>query len=151
LDLALEHYGNLGDTYGETGARLLDVRFLENAGELETALEAVQRVIDLAREHGHERLVMAARLRHGELLLTSGQLEKGLEVLRECLGLSILHGDRNTEFHAHYQLWKAYGAIGDRERADLELRTAKHRVQHIDEITPEATEVLSLSHERGAS
>ena len=150
LELALDHYRDLRDTYGETGASLLRVRLLENAGHIDAAIEAVQQVVDLAREHGHERLVMAARLRHGELIVASGEPETGLEVLRECLGLSILHGDRNSEFHAHYHLWKAYEAIGDRDRAGLELRTAKHRVQHIDEITPEASEVLGLSSERGA-
>jgi hypothetical protein len=46
-----------------------------------------------------------------------------------------------VEFYAHHGLWKAYDALGDRERADLEFQAARYYVRFIDEISAEADEV----------
>ena len=49
-----------------------------------------------------------------------------------------------NNFHAHHALWKACRRLGDADRAEVELQSARHYVRSVDELTPEAIEIRNL-------
>lgn len=148
LDKALRLYRKLRDYHGETKAMIVRVPLLEKQGDLDAALAAARKVIRKARQHGHDLSEMSGRLELGRLLVLKGAVEKGLEELRASLSKAVLAGSRYAEFHAHYQLWKAYESIGDKDRMRFELQSASYFVKFIDHSCPEANEVRRILDEK---
>lgn len=151
LDRALVHYHALGDTYGETRAAVLRVRIVEKIGSAVEALDAARQLISFAERHGHAKQALIGRLELGRLLSTAGDHERGLEQLRKALGQAVLTEDANARFLAHHHLWKAYVALGDRARAQVELDSARVLARFVDETSEEAREIRALSNHGGRS
>ena len=141
LELSLDTYRNLNDTYGYAKALILRGEVLEACGCVEDALSSAREAIRWSTEHDHERLITIGELEVGRLLAASGSIEGGIELIRKGLGRAVLIGDKNAEFLAHYRLWKAYETYGDRERARFELESARHFVRFVDDYSPEVVEV----------
>ena len=81
------------------------------------------------------------RIEEGRAVIFSGRHEPGVKTLREALTAAVETDDSFLQFYAHYGLWKAHLAIGDKDRAAHELQSAQFFVRHVDESTPEADEV----------
>lgn len=149
LKNALRSYRARGDTYGETGGLLLRAEILEAGGDDRRALDAVRTVIRISERDGHGRIAVYGHLETGRLLVKAGRREDGIERLTYGLGEAMRIKDPNAEFFAHYQLWKAYRALGDHDRAALELKAACYFVRFVDEHTPEVVEIRKLQEEEG--
>jgi tetratricopeptide (TPR) repeat protein len=145
LDRAEEHYRGIGDTYNEGRAMLLRCGLLDKRGSIDAAVECARRLLEQSLRNGHSRLVVSAHLELGRLLIGSGAEGEGLEELNEGLGQAVLLRDRSAEFHAHHSLWKAFERLGDADRAQYERKAAEFFVRFIDDHSPEADEVRSLS------
>ncbi len=144
LDRAQNEYRALGDTYGETRAAVLRVRIVERSGAAGEALEAARRLISFAERHGHAKQALIGRLELGRLLAAGGDHERGLENLRKALGQAVLTEDANARLLAHHHLWKAYSAVGDRARAQVELDSARALARFVDDMSEEAGEIRAL-------
>lgn len=144
LDHALTHYRELGDTYGETRASILGVRIVERSGIADEAIGAARQLISFAERHGHAKLALTGQLELGRLLTAGGDHERGLEHLRKALGQAVLTENANARLIAHHHLWKAYRALGDRARAQLELDSARALTRFVDELSEEASEIKAL-------
>jgi len=144
LDRALSQYRVLGDTYGETRAAVLRVRIVERSGAAGEALDAARQLISFAERHGHAKLALTGQLELGRLLTATGDHERGLEYLRKALGQAVLIEDRNARLLAHHHLWKAYAALGDRARAQVELDSARSLARFVDDMSEEAREIRTL-------
>jgi tetratricopeptide (TPR) repeat protein len=149
LQKALGHYRKLEDSYGEARALILRTRVLEALGKNEEALACIRRVIDSAKAHDHAKLAVSGSLELGRLLIRTGKPQDGLEAVNKGLSGAVLHEDKNAQFFAHYYLWKAHQALGDRERGRFELEAARYFVRFTDEASPEAKELRSLVTARG--
>jgi len=149
LDRALAAYRAGNDPYGESRAYGVLVRLLADRGDLAAALEAARRAQQHARAHDHARLLNMRRVDEGRVLLALGQTESAVAALNGALSAALAMQDGESQFHAHYQLWKAYGLLQDQARADLELRASQYYVRFLDETTPEAVEVRATLGTRG--
>ncbi|UCF69382.1 MAG: helix-turn-helix domain-containing protein [Acidobacteriota bacterium] len=141
IDEALEHYRRAEDVRGEAPAIGAKVSILERRGEARAALRLARAGLALAEKHGFENLRLHRMLDEGRLQLALGDREAGLAVLHEALGESIKIGNKDAQFHAHYQLWKAYDGFGDKERARFEEQAACYFVRFVDEVNEASTEV----------
>lgn len=141
LDEALRHYRKRGDSYGEGRARTLQLAIIEAEKGPAAALKAARALLRFARENGHDLLVMMVLIEMGRLLLARGDAAAALDALREALADALRLEDKNGEFHAHYRLHKTFEALGDSERARLELEAARYFVRFVDDAHPEADEV----------
>lgn len=144
LERALAIYRAHGDTYGAALALGMRVSILEGKGDLEGAREAAREAIAHAERHDHPRVAIAAKIELGRILVASGAAKEGLDVLRGGLGEAVRFDDKDTLFFAHYHLWKAYDATGDKERARVELEVAMYFVRSVEDASPEADEVRRL-------
>jgi class 3 adenylate cyclase/tetratricopeptide (TPR) repeat protein len=75
----------LDDAAGQARAWWWLCRFHQTASELDRALEAVERAVDLARQAGAAKTLVAATREHGFCLLRLGRLEEATEVLERAL------------------------------------------------------------------
>lgn len=144
LESALKRYRSLKDTEGEARGLTVRVRLLEAQGDLDGALECARQAIALAERCGHELSMISNRMVLGRLLVKSGDPAAGLDQLHKALSQAVLKGDRIAEFHAHYHLWKAHEALGDRDRMRFEQKAASYFVKFIDSHSPEAEEVRRI-------
>jgi tetratricopeptide (TPR) repeat protein len=144
LDRAVGRYRDQKDRYNELRALVLRIGLLEQAGRLDEAFGCAREVIAAAERLGFARLGISGRLELGRLLVKTGALDEGVRVLREGLGQAVLLDDRYTEFLAHYGLWQAHEAAGDRDRARFEREAARYFVRFIDEQSIEAEAVRQL-------
>jgi ATP/maltotriose-dependent transcriptional regulator MalT len=144
LDRALTHYRELGDTYGESRAAILGVRLIERSGDAGAAIWAARQLVSFAERHGHAKQSLTGQLELGRLLAAGGDQELGLEYLRKALGQAVLSEDANARLIAHHHLWKAYTALGDRARAQLELDSARALTRFVDDLSEEASEIKAL-------
>ncbi len=141
LERALQAYRAANDPYGESKALLARVGALVAAGRFPAAIEVARDVLARSQSLGHAELELTARIEIGRNLVASGNAEEGLDALAEALAKAMLLKDRHGQFLAHYCLFKAYEAMGEGDRAALELQSAKYFVRYVDEAAPEADEV----------
>jgi tetratricopeptide (TPR) repeat protein len=144
LDRVMKLYRELGDKDGEARASIVNVNLHLARGEVKAALTCARRTLRMAEEHGLDLSVLSSRLEIGRLLIMSGSSKKALEPLHKALAQATGLGERRAEFYAHYHLWKAHEALGDRDRAKFELHAASYFVQFIEDPVPEAAEVRAL-------
>jgi tetratricopeptide (TPR) repeat protein len=138
---ALKLYRRIGDANGEAKARLVQMQVEEARGETSRALRTARKAVETAERAGHELPLASARLELGRLLVAGGSVEEGLEVLGQALAQAVSLENKFVEFHAHYQLWKAYGANGQSDRSRFELHAASYFLGFIDSTSPEARDV----------
>jgi tetratricopeptide (TPR) repeat protein len=144
VDRAIEAYRAAKDPFGETKALLTRVDALAAARRYSDAIAAAQEVLARSKRLRQAQLEMSARIEIGRNLVASGQAEEGLDALSEALAKAMLLKERNGQFLAHYFLWKAYLAVGDSDRAALELESARYFVRFVDEASAEADEIRLL-------
>lgn len=143
LERAVEAYRAAADPYGESKALLAKVGALAAAGRFLDALEVARHVLSRSESLGHAQVELAARIEIGRNLVASGSAEEGLDALAAALAKAMMLKDRHGQFLAHYCRFKAYEAVGDLDRAALELEFARYFVRFVDEAMPEADEVRS--------
>ena len=143
-DRAIRLYRKLGDTDGEARAMIVRVTALESGGNRAAAITCARRALRAAMRQGNELPEIAARLELGRLLVASGSAEKGIEELRQALARSVVLDNRQCEFHAHHQLWKAYEVAGNEDRKEFEFQAAAHLVKFIDDSSAEAREIRQV-------
>jgi len=144
IDQALEAYRAAGDRRGEGNAIGAKLKIAEQRGDLRRALELAREGLSLADAHGYEHLSLNRMLDRGRILFAMGDREAGLHVMNEGLARAITLGDKDAQFHAHYQLWKAHEALGDQERARFEEGAARYFVRFVDGVSDAAREVREL-------
>lgn len=137
----LKLYRALKDRYGEIRALVLRVGLLEKQKDLTGAIRTARRAIGLSQRHEFDRGVAYGNIHLGRLLVLTGKAVAGIEALNLGLGKAAALHDRNGEFFAQYQIWKAHQFLGDSERATFALRGCGYFLQSIDERTPETDEV----------
>lgn len=147
LARAVESYREVQDAYGEVRALVLCVALEEAKGQPTRAARTARQVIELSERHGYTRGVIYGHIELGRLLSKTEDQDAGMEHLRQGLGEAVRIGEPNAQFTAHYHLWKAHEAGGDRERAAFELNAASYFVRLVDEHTPEVDEVRRLNRE----
>lgn len=145
VEEARRAYRETGDTFDEAKLGMLEIDLHTQRGDLDRALWCARRAVKHAEEHGHSLVLVHARLRLGGLLVRQGDVETGLDALRQSLAQAILLRDRQAEFLAHYHLWKAYVSLGDGEQARLEFESASYFVRFVQDVSPEAEEIRTLS------
>ncbi len=141
LARALKRYRALRDRYGEIRALVLRAELLEKQEDLVGALRTARRALGLSQRHAFDRGIAYANVHLGRLLVLTGKAAAGIEALNLGLGKVAALRDRNGEFFAQYQIWKAHQFLGDSERATFALRACGYFLQSIDERTPETEEV----------
>lgn len=144
IDQALEIYRAAGNTFGEARAQLLRVRQVLPRRSVAAALTAAERLAEFAAEHGYELIRAIARLEVGRLELMRQSPPAAIEPLRDALAQGILAADKDLLFRAHFLLWKALDAVGDRENAQLHFTSAAHFVHQTEDASPEADEMRRL-------
>ncbi|RMG44445.1 MAG: helix-turn-helix domain-containing protein [Acidobacteria bacterium] len=144
IDAALEAYRAAGDHRGEGNGIGAKIKIAEQRGDLRGALELALQGYALAERRGYKHLSLYRTLDRGRILFAMGDREGGLRVLNEGLARAISLGDKDAQFHAHYQLWKAHAALGDEERARFEEGAARYFVRFVDEVSDAAREVREL-------
>ena len=148
LTKALRAYTKAGDVYGKSRAMaaLTRLRFEQRdpAGALKVARSARRH----AETHGFDRLKRLRRIDEGRAHMLVGNTATGLSVLNAALAESLAADDKVAQFHAHYYLWKAYTTARNRDRAELELKSAIYYVQFIDEVSKEALEIREVGFRR---
>ncbi len=142
---ALEIYRAAGDTFGEARVRLLHVRQVLPRRSVAAALTAAERLAEFCAEHKHELTRAHARLEVGRLELRRQSPPAALEPLRDALAQGILAADKDLLFHAHFLLWKAYDALGDRESAQIHFTSAAHFGHQTEDASAEADEIRRLA------
>jgi tetratricopeptide (TPR) repeat protein len=147
---AIAAYRRARDTFGEALALAVRVRLEEHRGDWPAMLRVARAARSVSRRRGFKRLEAFRGLGEARALLKLDRAAEALGVLREVLAWSIQADDRVTRFYAHHDLWKAYQALGDLERANLELRAAKDHLKFVDELTPETREVREQASRSGA-
>jgi tetratricopeptide (TPR) repeat protein len=138
---AIEAYRAAQDPFGESKALLAKVGVLVAAHRFPEALTVAHEVLARSESLGHAQLELTARIEIGRNLVASGKAEEGLDALSEALAKAMLLKERHGQFLAHYHLWKTYEAVGDVDRAALELESARYFVRFVDEASAEADEV----------
>lgn len=141
LKIAIAAYRRAQDKFGEASALAVRVKLEKELGDWPAMLRAARAARSVSRRHGFKRLEAFRGLNEARALGELGRATESLGVLREVLAWSIREDDRVTRFYAHHDLWKAYQALGDADRATLELRAAKDHLRFVDELTPETREV----------
>ncbi|MCP3982508.1 MAG: transcriptional regulator [bacterium] len=149
LRRAMDAYRRIGDTWGTVRAYVLRVEICDARGQAESAVRSARKAIALSEKHGHARGTAYARLELGRLHVKAGDVEDGIAELNRGLGDAVLTKDRNAQFYAHYQLWKAFDRSGDSARAEFEFGCAARLVQHVDEPAAEVIEVTQRVEEKG--
>lgn len=144
VESAIELYRAMNDTVGEVRAMLVSAQALEAARDVPGAIRTARKAVQMADEQGYELLAAAGRLELGRVLVQSGELKTGIRELRRAQATAVLHEDKNSEFHAHFNLWKAYDQAGDRERSRFEYQAARYFLEFINPSTPEAREMSQL-------
>jgi tetratricopeptide (TPR) repeat protein len=138
---AIAAYRKAGDTYGESLALGARVKIREAAGDWRAALVAARRGSRHAKKHGYGRLIIFRRIEEGRALAALGQTAEGTAVLNRALADAVAVDDKSALFHAHFHLSRAYEALGDRSRAEVERNAARYFVQFVDEASEEALEI----------
>jgi tetratricopeptide (TPR) repeat protein len=138
-------YREIRDHEGEARALILELQVLEARGETDAAIECARRVVETAEKHGHAIPKASGLLELGRLLVRAGSVEEGLEALNASLAEAMLLDNKLIEFHVHYNLWKTYETIGDRDRERFEFEAASYFVRFIDESSNEAREIRDLA------
>ncbi len=141
LEHALRHYRRLKDSFGETKALILRTNVLKQLDQPRKAMACARNALDLAEKHKHGALAIFAHFELGRLLVSSDKEKEGIEELNRGLAAAVTLNQPAEEFKAHYHLWKAYEAMGDSERSNLEFKAAEYHVKFADEFSPEADEV----------
>jgi tetratricopeptide (TPR) repeat protein len=141
LEQAMKLYRVVSDAHGETKALITRIGVLDAQGDPDGARSCADQALEIAKEHEYGLLEMAARIEIGRLLVNSGSAEEGVKQLRTALSKAVLLDDTIAEFHAHYQLWKAYEAVGEEDRMKFAFQSAAFLVQSIDALSPEAKEI----------
>lgn len=108
------------------------------------ALKAARRAGRFAAKHGFSRLRLFALLEESRALQLSGSFDASGRNLRRVLADPAAASDHVVRFHAHYYLWKAEVARGNKARADVLLRDAGAYLSFVDSSSPEAAEVRRL-------
>ena len=85
------------------------------------------------------------------MLVDSGALDEGLDELRQALAQSVVLENKHCEFHAHFNLWKAYEKAGDKDRMKFAFQSAGHFVKFIDDTSVEAREFRRVLLEQKAA
>jgi tetratricopeptide (TPR) repeat protein len=141
---ALKTYRKAGDPQGEHRALGVRIKLLRDRGRHAEALKAAATARQQARAQGLDRLAVLRQLDEGRAHVDLGDPATGIPALREALAEAISLKDQSAEFRAHHALWKAYEGVGDRERAELELKAALYFVRYMDESTEEVAEVRAV-------
>jgi tetratricopeptide (TPR) repeat protein len=141
---ALRAYRRAGDAYGECTASGIWIRIHRARGDFDAMLRTARRLRRQARNQGYEAIALQRRLDEARATVALGDAARGIVILREVLGEAVSAGIHQLEFHAHFHLWKAYEAAGDRERAGLERQSAQYFVRFVDEVSEEAEEIRNL-------
>ena len=144
IDQVLDLYRQHDDAHNAARATLLKAGIQRDLGQLENALALCRETIDAGDALGQERLVASAQLERGRTELGLGQIEQGLASLREGLATAVRLDDKTAQFYAHYYLWKAHEAQGDRDRAAFERQAARYFAASVDALSDEVTEVRAL-------
>lgn len=139
-----DSYDRVGDSHGTVKALLRTARILAQSAAWVEAERALDEANGLAERQGHAELVTAVQMQRGELLLASGAGEDAIPLLESALKRAQTAGDLSLQFVGHYSLWKAYTALGDRDRARFECEAARYHVRFVEDVTPEAEEVRRL-------
>lgn len=141
---ALQAYRKAQDPQGENRALGVRVKLLRKQKRHTEALKTATSARNHAESHGFDHLAVLRRLDEGRAHVDLGDPANGIPMLREALANAISQKDQTAEFRAHHALWKAYGAAGDRERAELELKAALYFVRFVDESTEEVAEIRAV-------
>ena len=141
LTKTLSIYREASDAYGEGRALNARVDIRMDAGEFKGALRAAGEARAHADRHGFGRLSIVGLIHEGRALLQLGDLDASVASLRAALAESISTEDRTARFYAHFYLWKANEAMGEKAQAVYEYQSAQHYVGFTDEATPETNEI----------
>lgn len=141
LDHALRHYARTKRARSSLTARLLRVRILRTAGRTGDALRQARAVVRGARRHGFERLEISAGIQVARVLAESGRAAEALDPLHDLLARATRRKYDAQVFDAHANLWRAYRALGDRDRARAALERAALQADLLEFGEPEIVEI----------
>lgn len=152
IEEARSLYRSVYDGYHD--CKCYGTRFSAHAGlgEWEAALQNARDGRANAAEQGYDRLVAMRLQQEGKALIALEKHAEAIPVLLQGLAKTVSVGDRDTEFHCHFYLWRAYRALRaadgrrqepvEKERGALQATMKCH--QFVEEMSPEAEEIRSL-------
>lgn len=136
-------YESAGDPVNAAHCLGVQVRILLAEGRAGEARDLAQQALDDAEQAGLKVVAVNRRIDLGRCLVELGQAREALGLLTEGLAHALLLRLRTAEFRAHYWLFRAWAAAGDREQARLEHALALHRLQSLDEVSHESRALRS--------
>ena len=143
MTAAREAYEAAGDPVNAAHALGVRIRILLAEGRVREARELAEQTLAEAEQAGMKLVALNRRIDLGRCLVALGQTKDAIARLTEGLAHALLARSRTAEFRAHFWLWKAWTAAGDREQARLEYALAVNRLQSMDEVTWESRELRS--------
>ncbi len=144
VDESLAAYAAAGNTDDRCRASALRAGVLERLGRCDEALALAREVAARAEELALPPTVSFVRTLEGRLLVDGGQTRPALVPLTAAVAAAVGAGLRDNEFFARYELWRAWSALGEAERAALELETVKYLVGFVEEKAPQVDEIRAL-------
>ena len=138
---ATEAYEAAGDPVNAAKALGVRIRILLAESRGGEARELAERALADAERDGMKIVLHNRRIDLGRCLVELGQAKDAIAHLTDGLAHALLLHDRTAEFRAHFWLWKAWAAMGDREQARLEHAIALNRLQAMDEVNWESREL----------
>lgn len=138
---ALRHYRDVEDSTGEARCLVFRARVYVAEEKYSQAIRSARQAEAIADENDLGRVRVSALLQVGLALVLSGRAREAIEVVLPALTLATELQEDGLLFHAHYRLWRAYESLGQRGKADIELKKARLYADFAEDADQEIREV----------
>ncbi len=144
VDESLAAYTAAGNPHDVCRASALRAEVLERLGRRDEALAIARDTATRAAALALPPTLSFARILEGRLLREAGRAREAIAPLTEAAASAVAAVLRDNEFFARYELWRTWSALGETERAALELEAAKYLVGFVEEKAPQVDEIRAL-------